>query len=277
MKLTTECVFRMVGALAGDMAGSVYEFDNIRRKDFELFAPYHGNECGPTDDSVMTIAVAKALWESRDDALDLEENAVRCMREIGQRFPTCGYGAKFFEWMYSEDPKPYYSFGNGAAMRVSPVSYFATNLSHAEQLAEKVTCVTHNHPEGIKGAKVTAGLGYLALQGESKEALYAYAEKFYDISFSLDEIRPTYQFDVSCMGTVPQAIVAFLEAKDFEDAIRNAISIGGDSDTLAAIAGGIAGAYYGVPEFIFEQVILRLPGDLVSVIRHLLSVDGASL
>ena len=147
-------------------------------------------------------------------------------------------------------------------MRVSPVSYFATNLSHAEQLAEKVTCVTHNHPEGIKGAKVTAGLGYLALQGESKEMLRAYAEKFYDISFSLDEIRQTYQFDVSCMGTVPQAIVAFLEANNLEDAIRNAIRIGGDSDTLAAIAGGIAGAYYGIPKNIFDQVISRLDGKL---------------
>lgn len=262
MKMTTECVSRMVGALAGDVAGSVYEFDNIRCKDFALFAPYHGNECRPTDDSLMTIAIAKALWESRDDASDLEENAVRCMREIGQRFPACGYGGKFFEWMYSEHPKPYHSFGNGAAMRVSPVSYFATSLSHAEQLAEKVTCVTHNHPEGIKGAKVTAGLGYLALQGESKEMLRAYAEKFYDISFSLDEIRQTYQFDVSCMGTVPQAIVAFLEANNLEDAIRNAIRIGGDSDTLAAIAGGIAGAYYGIPKNIFDQVISRLDGKL---------------
>ena len=259
----------MVGALAGDMAGSVYEFDNMRRKDFELFAPYHGNECGPTDDSIMTIAIAKALWESRDDASDLEENAVRCMREIGQRFPTCGYGAKFFEWMYSEDPKPYYSFGNGAAMRVSPVSYFARDLSHAERLAEKVTRVTHNHPEGIRGAKVTAGLGYLALQGESKEMLRAYAEKFYDISFSLDTIRPTYSFRISCMETVPQAIVAFLEAKDFEDAIRNAISIGGDSDTLAAIAGGIAGAYYGIPQFVFEQAVSRLDENLEAEISLL--------
>ena len=269
MKLTTKSVRNMVGALAGDMAGSVYEFDNMRSKDFELFAPYHGNECGPTDDSVMTIAIAKALWESRDDASDLEENAVRCMREIGQRFPTCGYGEKFFEWMYSEDPKPYYSFGNGAAMRVSPVSYFAKNLPHAERLAEKVTRVTHNHPEGIRGAKVTAGLGYLALQGESKEILRAYAEKFYDISFSLDTIRPTYLFHASCMETVPQAIVAFLEAKDFEDAIRNAISIGGDSDTLAAIAGGIAGAYYGIPQFVFEQVVSRLDENLEAEISLL--------
>lgn len=267
MKLTTDRVRSMVGAIAGDMAGSVYEFNNIRYKNFVLFAPHHGKECHPTDDSVMTIAIARALWESRDDASDLEENAVRCMREIGQRYPTCGYGGRFLKWIYSEDPKPYHSFGNGAAMRVSPVSYFATSLPHAELLAEKVTCVTHDHPEGIKGAKVTAGLGYLALQRESKETLRAYAEKFYDISFSLDEIRSTYQFNETCMETVPQAIVAFLEAKNFEDAIRNAISIGGDSDTLAAIAGGIAGAYYGVSETIYAEVLLCFPDSLLPFLR----------
>ncbi len=270
MEMIVRDIRRMFGAVAGDIAGSVYEFDNYRRKDFVLFGDYHGAKCFPTDDSIMTLAVAKALRESRDDASDLEENAVRCMREIGQAYPDCGYGGRFGEWMYSENPRPYHSFGNGAAMRVSPVSYFAKNLSDAERLAEKVTRVTHDHPEGIKGAKVTAGLGYLALQGESKEQLRAYAEEFYDISFSLDAIRPNYQFNETCMETVPQAIVAFLEAKDFEDALRNAISLGGDSDTLAAIAGGIAGAYYGVPPTIFDQVVFRLDERLQSIIRVLI-------
>ena len=274
MRLTTNCVRNIVGALAGDIAGSVYEFDNIRHKDFELFASYHGHACVPTDDSVMTLAIAKALWESRDDESDLEDNAIFCMRDIGQLYPACGYGGKFFEWMYSENPKAYYSFGNGAAMRVSPVSYFAKNLSHAERLAEKVTRVTHNHPEGMKGAKAVAGLGYLALQKESREALRSYAEKFYDISFSLDEIRPNYQFHETCMETVPQAVVAFLESKDLEDAIRNAISIGGDSDTVAAIAGGIAGAYYGVSERLFNQVVSKLDKNLQSVLCLLLELPS---
>lgn len=254
MKPTAQSMRNILGAVAGDIAGSVYEFDNYRSKDFEILAPYHGNKCFPTDDSVMTLAILKALSESKDDASDLEENAVRCMREIGRPYPSCGYGGQFFEWMYGENPAPYNSFGNGAAMRVSAVSYFAEDLPHAEALAEKVTKVTHNHPEGLKGAAVTAGLGYLALQGKSKSGLRAYAEKFYDISFSLDEIRPTYLFNETCMETVPQAIVAFSESTDFEDALKNAISLGGDSDTLAAITCGIAGAYYGVPDWIENKV-----------------------
>lgn len=266
MKLTAKSIQNVLGAIAGDIAGSVYEFDNYRRKDFEIFAPYHGHDCFPTDDSVMTLAILKALSESKNDASDLEDNAARYMREIGRLYPSCGYGGRFYEWMYGKNPGPYNSFGNGAAMRVSPVSYFAENLSHAEALAEKVTKVTHNHSEGLKGAKVTAGLGYLALQGNSKSELCEYAKKFYTLSFSLDEIRPTYQFNETCMETVPQAIVAFLESIDFEDALKNAVSLGGDSDTLAAITCGIAGAYYGVPAWIADKVRGFLDERLKSVL-----------
>ena len=268
MKATNPNTRNIVGALIGDIAGSVYEFDNYRHKDFEMFADYHGSSCFATDDSIMTLAVCKALMESREDGSDLPENCVKYMKEIGRPYPSCGYGGHFWGWMYGEDSRPYNSFGNGSAMRVSAVAYFAKSLADAERLAEMTAAVTHNHPEGIKGAKVAAGLGYLALNGADKNQLRQYAQQHYSLNFTLDEIRPTYRFNETCMDTVPQAIEAFLESADFEDAIRCAISVGGDSDTLAAITGGIAGAFYGVPQELHDKAAAFLDARLAAILRE---------
>lgn len=253
----------MIGAIIGDIVGSIYEFDNIKTKDFELF----GNGCFATDDSIMTLAIADAVLESNPNHSDLAENAVRSMQLIGRPYPHCGYGGNFMRWMYDNDPQPYNSFGNGAAMRVSPVAYAAKSLEETEKMAEIVTAVTHNHPEGIKGAKATAAAVYLALHRFSKFDISSYVKtKYYNIDFKLDDIRDTYMFNETCQDTVPQAIEAFLEATSFEDAIRNAISIGGDSDTIAAITGSIAGAYYEIPDDIKAKAIHHLDARM----RHIL-------
>ena len=271
MRATNQNVRNVIGAIIGDIAGSVYEFDNNRSKDFVLFGDYDGSKCFATDDSIMTLAVAKALLDADENGEGLAELTAYNMRKVGRPYPHCGYGGRFYEWMYDDSMGPYNSFGNGSAMRVSPVAYFAKNLTQAEKFAEQTAAVTHNHPEGIKGAQVTAGMVYLALSGFDKNVMKAYAEGSYDLDFTLDEIRPTYRFNETCMDTVPQAIVAFLESHDFEDAIRNAISIGGDSDTLAAITGGIAGAFYGVPTELHDKATTfldeRLSGILQAVER----------
>lgn len=259
----------IIGALIGDIAGSVYEFDNYRSKDFIMFAPWHGKKCFATDDSIMTLAVCKALMQSQESGYEnLGEQTVKCMQEIGRPYPHCGYGGRFYNWMYEEDPKPYNSFGNGSAMRVGGVAYAADSLEKAEEFAEVTAGVSHNHPEGLKGARVTAGLVWLALHGAKKSELKSYAEKSYDINFSIDEIRPTYQFNETCQKTVPQAIVAFLESEDFEDAIRTAISVGGDSDTLACITGAIAGAFYGVPEELEKRAVEFLDERLLKIYQE---------
>lgn len=247
---------KILGALVGDIVGSVYEWHNIKSKNFRLFSPL----CRPTDDSVMTLAIAKAILKSEPDRSDLRENAIKYMREIGRLYPRCGYGGSFRLWLASDSPLPYNSFGNGAAMRVSPVAHAADSLTDCEKMAELATEVTHNHPEGIKAAKAAAGCAYLALKGADKEGIKIYAEKYYTLDFTLDGIRPYYSFDVTCQGSVPQAIEAFLESEGFEDAIRNAVSIGGDSDTIAAITGAIAGAFYGVPEDMAKMALKYLDG-----------------
>lgn len=275
MKVSNPNTKNIAGALIGDIVGSVYEFDNYRAKDFDLFGDYHGRKCFATDDSIMTLAVCKALMESKQDASDLYAKTVECLRSVGQPYPACGYGGRFHTWMYSKHPQPYNSYGNGAAMRVSPVAYFADSVAKAEYLAKEVTRVTHTHPEGIKGAQVTAGLVYLALNGEDRHTMRDYAEDYYDLSFTLDEIRPTYRFNETCMETVPQAIVAFLESESFEDAIRNAISVGGDSDTLAAITGGIAGAFYSVPEELYEKATTFLDDRLNAILRAIVESHEA--
>lgn len=235
---------RVIGAIVGDIVGSIYEFNNHRSKEFPLFS----EGCSVTDDSIMTLAVAKALMDSGGGKLSpLSAATVKSMQEVGQPYPDCGYGGRFMDWMYNDDPHPYNSFGNGAAMRVSPVAYVAEDLRVVKRLPEQVTAVTHNHPEGIKGAEATAVATWMALHDYAKDEIIAEMERYYNLDFSLDEIRPTYQFNETCQNTVPQAIVCFKEAVDFEDTLRNAISIGGDSDTLAAIACAIAGAFYGVP------------------------------
>lgn len=233
----------MIGAIAGDIIGSVYEFNNIKTKDFPLFT--RGSTY--TDDTIMTAAVAKALLQSRDNHADFRTLLIEEMQSFGRRYPNPmgGYGANFAKWLTSPNPSPYNSYGNSSAMRVSPCGYIAVSLAEALSLAKASAEVTHNHPEGIKGAQAVAGAIFLALNDKDKDEIASFIKKnFYDLDFTLDEIRPSYQFNGSCQGTVPQAIVAFLESTSFEDAIRNAVSLGGDSDTLAAITGSIAYAYY---------------------------------
>ncbi|MDR2573395.1 MAG: N-6 DNA methylase [Desulfovibrio sp.] len=234
----------VLGAIIGDIVGSRFEWDNIRTKEFE-FLTYR---CSVTDDSVMSLAVAQAVLDCGREYARLGEHAVRRMREMGRLYPHAGYGSMFKRWLSDDDPKPYNSYGNGAAMRVSACGFAARSLEEAKLLSLQVTEVTHNHPEGIKGAEATAVCVFLARNGMNILELRDYVNtRYYPLNFTLNGIRDSYKFDVSCQGTVPQAIMAFLESTGFEDAIRNAISIGGDSDTLAAITGGIAEAYYGIP------------------------------
>ena len=251
----------MLGAIIGEIVGSVYEWDNIKSKDFPLFR----EKCFFTDDTVMTIAVADALLNggTADDFID-------SMKRIGRLYPDSGYGGRFGSWVLSDEREPYNSWGNGSAMRVSPCGWFAESLVEAETLAEKSAAVTHNHPEGIKGAKATAAAIYLARNGKIKDKIKKYIESKYgyDLSRTLDEIRPVYRFNETCQETVPEAIIAFLESHGFEDAIRNAISLGGDSDTLAAITGSIAEAAYGIPEEIAEKALAYLEPPLCDVYKR---------
>ena len=266
----------MIGAIIGDIVGSRFEFNNHRSKEFELFT----DECNVTDDSIMTLAVAKAIMEtgknlkllSNDSKNNyyyyklLKSMTIRYMQEIGRKYPRCGYGGMFVRWIFSDNPMPYYSFGNGAAMRISPVGFIAPTEDEARKLSETITAVTHNHKEGMKGAEATVISIYMAKNGASKEEIRQKINKsYYKLNFTIDEIRDTYEFNETCKETVPQAIVAFLESKSFEDAIRIAISVGGDSDTLAAITGSIAEAYYGVPEDIKEKALTYLDEELRSI------------
>ncbi len=245
----------MLGAIIGDIVGSRFERHNIKTKEFDFFT----HKCAPTDDSIMSIAVAKAILDCDGDWSLLGTAAVSSMQDIGRQYPNCGYGGMFRSWVHSDDPKPYGSYGNGAAMRVSACGFAASSFEEAIALSKAVTEVTHNHPEGIKGAEAAAAAIYMAKSGCGITDIRDYInENYYSMSFTLDEIRSSYKFDVTCQGTVPQAIEAFLESADFEDAIRNAVSIGGDSDTLAAITGGIAEAYYGIPEDIRQQALTYL-------------------
>lgn len=236
----------MLGAIIGDIVGSVYEFESDKTKDFELFT----EESRLTDDSMMTIAVGCACVKADlSDEEDFKSWVIYYMRKIGREFPSAGYGYHFFRWIKSDFMGAYNSFGNGSAMRVSPVAWVAKSLDEAEKLAKWSAEVTHNHPEGVKGAQAVAAAIYLARSGKSKIEIKDYIEQnYYVLDFTLDEIRPTYEFDVTCQGSVPQAIQCFLESTDFEDAIRNAVSLGGDGDTQAAMAGAIAEGYYGIPE-----------------------------
>ena len=253
----------MLGAIAGDIIGSVYEWDNIKTKQFDLFSP----DCFFTDDSVLTIALADAILNQQDYA--------SVMKSYYRRYPDAGYGGMFHRWAQSEDSQPYNSWGNGAAMRISPVGFAFDSLDEVLDKARQYTEITHNHPEGIKGAQAVAAAIFLARTGRTKaEIKESVTAMFgYDLSKTLDEIRPIYQFNESCQQTVPEAMTAFLESTDFEDAIRNAISLGGDSDTLACIAGGIAEAFYGgVPDWITRRAIDLLDDDLRSITSAFLSV-----
>ena len=250
----------MTGAIAGDIIGSVYEFDNIKTTDFPLFT----NESDYTDDTIMTVAVADWLLNGGDLA--------KVMQRYGREYPypTGGYGGRFSGWLREKDPLPYNSWGNGSAMRVSAVGWMFDSLEKTLEVAKETAIVTHNHPEGIKGAQATAAAIYLARTGKSKQDIKQYIETTfsYDLGRTCDEIRPFYRFNESCQGTVPEAIIAFLDSSDFEDAIRLAVSLGGDSDTLACITGGIAEAFYGIPEDIEKQVSDKLPGTFQKVIKE---------
>ncbi len=242
----------MLGAIIGDVVGSLYEFESNKTKDFELFT--QSNHL--TDDSMMTIAIGCACAGSDlTDEDDFKASAIYYMRKIGREYPNAGYGGGFYRWLMGDFMGAYNSFGNGSAMRVSPTAWYADSLDHAETLARWSAEVTHNHPEGIKGAQAVSAAIFLARVGKSKEEIKAYIEQeYYPLDFTLDDIRPTYEFDVTCQGSVPEAIMCFLESTDFEDAIRNAVSLGGDCDTQAAMAGAIAEAYYGIPDDIKDQV-----------------------
>ena len=214
----------MLGAIIGDIVGSRFEWNNNRNKDFD-FLTY---KCFFTDDSVMSLAIAKAILNCNGDYSDLSNQATKTMQSIGRPYQNCGYGGLFYNWIYSDDPKPYGSYGNGAAMRVSACGIVARSLEEAVELSRKVTEITHNHPEGIKGAEATTVAIYLARTGHSLLDIQDYINRnYYRINFKLDDIRDTYEFNETCQETVPQALEAFFESTCFEDAIRNAISIGG--------------------------------------------------
>lgn len=247
----------MLGAIAGDIIGSRFEQNPIKTTDFELFHP----KCRFTDDSVLTLAVA--------DHIVLGSDLIKTLKEYFNQYPEAGYGKRFIQWATSPSIEPYNSFGNGSAMRVSPVGFAYDSLEKVLERAQVIAEVTHNHPEGIKGAQATAAAIFLARTGSNKEEIKNFIEtQFqYDLSPSLDTIRPLYTFDVTCQGSVPQAIIAFLESENFEDAVRKAVSLGGDSDTQACIAGSIAHAFYGkLPDIISAEVHSRLEVPLRQIL-----------
>lgn len=242
----------MIGALVGDYVGSVYEFNNIRTKNFNLFS----KKCFFTDDSIMTLAVReiveKKLYNSKDDIINT-------LKKWGRNFPGRGYGGMFCWWLRSDSREPYYSFGNGAAMRISPVGWYANSEEEVKEISRKITEVTHNHPEGLKGAEVTAMCVYYARIGKDKEFIKNYVSQYYNMDFNYEDLRKNYHFNETCQNTVPQAIFCFLISKDFEDCIRTTISIGGDCDTTAAISCAIAEAYYKrIPKSIFNHITENL-------------------
>ena len=257
----------MYGAILGDIIGSPYEFDRGEKtKEFELFpAPARF-----TDDTVMSIAVAEALIGLGADADEehVKGNVVRFMRHWGRRYPHIGYGGLFRQWLLMENPQPYGSYGNGSAMRISSVGWLYDSLTRTREVARWTAEVTHNHPEGIKGAEAVTSAIHLGRMGHSKEEIkdYITQEFGYDLTRTLDEIRPTYSMDATCPGSVPEAITAFFESTSMVDAIRGAVSLGGDTDTTACIAGGIAEAFYGCPDDLHEECVKRIPADMREVL-----------
>ncbi|MEQ2369437.1 ADP-ribosylglycohydrolase family protein [Ruminococcus sp. AF46-10NS] len=268
----------MYGAILGDIIGSPFEFDRgDKTKEFDLFT----KGCDFTDDSVMTIAVGEALLAVGPEATvkEIEEAVVTNMQDWGKRYPYAGYGGRFRYWLRERNPKPYGSYGNGSAMRVSAVGWLYDSLERTREVARATANVTHNHPEGIKGAEATASAIYMARNESSKEEIKEYIERefHYNLDRTLDEIRPGYHMDETCQRTVPEAIIAFLESKDFEDAIRNAVSLGGDTDTLGAITGSIAEAFYGISDVLIAECRSRidegLMTDILDEFDHILGRD----
>lgn len=259
---------KMLGAIVGDIVGSIYEFNNIRTKNFMLFPP----ECFFTDDTVMTMAVAEALRKTkRNHFVGLDRAAIEEMQKYGQLYPDESYGMSFRAWLRSNNPRPYGSYGNGAAMRISPVAYYANSIEEVKALSKAVTAVTHNHPEGIKGAEATDVATYMALNHKSKEEIISYIKQnYYDLNFTYEDLVKNNRFNESCQNTVPQAIFCFEISQDFEDCLRISVSIGGDTDTMCAISCGIAGAYYGVPEDIKNRALSYLDKRLLKVYNDFL-------
>ncbi len=259
----------MLGAILGDIVGSPFEFD--RGKKIKDFGPLFSKESGYTDDSVMTVAVAEALMNAENDA-DVEtikSEVIKSMHEWGRKYPNAGYGGKFRRWLKYGETTPYGSYGNGSAMRVSAAGWLYDSLERTREVARATAEVTHNHPEGIKGAECTAAAIYMARTGKSKEEIkqYIIGEFGYDLSRTLDEIRPTYHHVESCQETVPEAVTAFLEGEDFEDVVRCAVSLGGDCDTLTCIAASMAEAFYGFPEEYHNETLKRIPEDMNEVYK----------
>ena len=251
----------IIGAIAGDVIGSAYEFNPTRKYDFELFTP----KSTFTDDTVLTMA--NALWLLEDETHS-HDHLVRIMLDMCRKYPDRGYGGRFAQWIHDADPQPYNSFGNGSAMRVSPIGYYANTLEEALELAQISAEVTHNHPEGIKGAQATAAAIFLARQGKSKQEIRDYIEQtfHYDLSRTLDEIRPTFSFDETCQRTVPEAITCFMESKDYEDVVRLSVALAGDADTIAALAGAISSAIDDVPNEITQPVIALLSEEFCTTL-----------
>ncbi len=258
----------MYGAILGDMIGAPYEFEKKQKKskDFDMF----NRRIHFTDDTVMSVAIAEAIMIDETDADEqtMKTAFISHMQKWGRKYPTAGFGGMFSKWLFDEDPQPYGSYGNGSAMRVSSVGWFFNSLERTREVARWSAEVTHNHPEGIKGAEATATAIYMARTEKTKEEIKEYisSEFGYDFSKTCDEIRPWYRFDVSCQGTVPVALIAFFEGQDFEDVIRTAVSLGGDSDTLTCIAGSFAEAFYGVPDSYKSECDKRLPEDIKKVL-----------
>ncbi len=272
----------MLGAIIGDIVGSRFEFveDDNRGKDFALFT----SNCRPTDDSFMTLAVAKALLLSKGDKEKLKSIVVDCMKDVAHDHPNTGWGERFYKWLFVERyPKPYNSYGNGAGMRISPVGWVAESEEEVKELSKILTEVSHNHPEGIKGAEAVAMGVYLARIGKSKEEIREKLQEYYprlkDKNFTIENIHGSYGYDdygdwVTCQDSIPQALIAFLDSTSFEDAIRNAVCIGGDSDTIGAMAGSIAEAYYGVSYDMEDKTLEYLPEDLKSIYFAFNTIKG---
>ncbi len=265
------------GAVCGDVVGSIYEWNNIKYKLTQDQMIQKTSRF--TDDTVMTCAVARGLtrglkalprewWTVPDAEAHLLASVREAVAEFGLRYPKAGYGSAFTRWLNAPDHAPYNSWGNGSAMRASYAGWLAGSLEEAEKLAEISAAVTHNHPEGIKGAQVVAGCIWLLRDGKTKQEIFDYASRFYDLNFTMDGIRDTYAFDVSCQGSVPQAIKAFLEEDSYTDIISSAISIGGDSDTLAAVAGSIAEVIYPIPQDLEEAALRRLDDFLMDALKE---------
>lgn len=255
----------LIGTIIGDIAGSRFEIANSKGKDFEIF----NSKCRFTDDSVMTLAVANAFVETKGDYSDFKMQVIRSMTELGKKYSNCGFGASFYKWIMSEEHQPYGSYGNGSAMRISSVGIVSKTADEVKKLSSIVTNISHNHPDSVNGAEAVAMSIYMALNGESKDSIAQYVENNYFKIYELrnDTMKPQ-EFHINCVETVKQSLQAFLESKDYEDAIRNAIAIGGDSDTIGAITGSIASAYYGVPEYMYNKALAYLDEYLINIIRN---------